>query len=95
MNLARGELMFKVKYKRNLFATDFKTVFEFAVNDIDTTEIKRLGRVETINAYDVFIDENFEYDNKFWNDYNYISPNETIEEALMRIEKKLKNTESE
>lgn len=95
MNLARGELMFKVKYKRNLFATEFKSVFEFAVNDIDTNEVKRLNRVETIDAYDVFIDESFEYDNTFWSDYNYISPNETIEEALKKIEKKIKNTESE
>ncbi|MEN8123265.1 MAG: hypothetical protein ABFS35_23210, partial [Bacteroidota bacterium] len=89
MNLARGKLIFKVKYRKKLFATDFKTVFEFAVNDVDTTEIKRFDRIETISAHDVFIDENFQYDNEFWGDYNYISPDETLEEALTRIQKKL------
>ncbi|MDA3952687.1 MAG: carboxypeptidase-like regulatory domain-containing protein [Bacteroidales bacterium] len=95
MNLARGELIFKVKHKRKLFAADFKTVFEFAVNDIDTNDVKRFDRVETISSNDVFIDENFQYDKMFWGDYNYISPNETLGQALIRIKKKLKSIETE
>ncbi|MFC2152990.1 carboxypeptidase-like regulatory domain-containing protein, partial [Bacteroidota bacterium] len=93
MNLARGELEFKVKYKRKLFSTEFKTVFEFASNTIDTVDVRRFERIETISAYDVFIDENYQYDHQFWGEYNYISPDETLEEALARIQRKLKETE--
>jgi len=89
MNLARGELDFKVKYRRKLFSSDFKTVFEFASNNIDTVEVKRFERIETISAHDVFIDEDFQYDHQFWGDYNYISPDETLEEALIRINRKI------
>ncbi len=89
INLARGELHFKVKYKRKLFSTDFKTVFEFASNNIDTIDVKRFDRVETISTHDVFIDEDFQYDHQFWGDYNYISPDETLEDALVRIQQKL------
>jgi len=89
INMTRGELQFKIKYKRKLFSTDFKTVFEFAVNNIDTTDVSRFSRVETISPNKVFIDEDFKYDQDFWGDYNYISPNESLEEALMRIEQKV------
>ncbi len=95
MNLARGELIFKVKYRKKLFATEFKTVFEFAVNDIDIIDVKRFDREETISKRDVFIDENFQYDSDFWGDYNYITPNETLEEALVRIQQKLIKIDSE
>jgi hypothetical protein len=95
MNLARGELIFKVKYRKKLFATEFKTIFEFAVNDIDITDVKRFDREETISKRDVFIDENFQYDSDFWGDYNYITPNETLEEALVRIQQKLRKIYSE
>lgn len=93
INLVRGELDFKIKYKRKLFARDYKTVFEFASNNIDTVDVKRFERIETISAHDVFIDQKFQYDHQFWGKYNYISPNETIEDALIRIQRRLDDLE--
>jgi hypothetical protein len=93
LNLAKGELEFKVKYRRKLFTKDFKTIFEFASNEIDTVDVKRFERIETISSHNIFIDENFKYDHQFWGDYNYISPDESLEEALIRIQKKLENFE--
>ncbi|MCK5170450.1 MAG: carboxypeptidase-like regulatory domain-containing protein [Bacteroidales bacterium] len=95
INLARGELEFKVKYKRKLFSTDFKTVFEFAANNIDTIDVKRFDRVETISSHNVFINETHQYDHQFWGEYNYISPDETLEEALVRIKRKLEEIEKD
>ena len=76
-------------------STNFKTVFEFASNDIDTSEVTRFNRNETISPYKVFIDEDHKYDKKFWGEYNYISPNESLEEALVRIQHKLKKLKKE
>ncbi len=95
INLTRGELEFKARYKRKLFSTDFKTVFEFAANDFDTTDVSRFKRSETISPHKVFIDEDFNYDQNFWGDYNYISPNESLEEALVRIQHKLDELKEE
>ncbi|HAN19828.1 MAG: hypothetical protein A2X13_12665 [Bacteroidetes bacterium GWC2_33_15] len=95
LNLVRGELEFKVKKRNQIFSTSFKTTFEFAVNDIDTVNVDRFKRNETIETNTIFIDKNFEYDYSFWGDYNYISPDETLEEALIRISKKLQQLESE
>lgn len=95
INLTKGELEFKARYKRKLFSTEFKTVFEFAANNIDTTDVIRYNRIETISPNKVFIDEYYKYDQSFWGDYNYISPNESLEEALIRIQYKLDELKEE
>jgi hypothetical protein len=95
VNMTRGELKFKIRNKKKLFSTDFKTVFEFAVNNVDTTDVTRFSRFETISPNKVFIDEDYKYDQEFWGDYNYISPNESLEEALIRIQKKVNELKEE
>ena len=89
LNLVRGELDFKVNNRKRLFADDYKTIFEFAVNDIDTTNVDKFNRKEIINTEKVFIDQENEYDAAFWGEYNFIKPNEPLEEALVRIAKNL------
>ncbi|HSH51317.1 MAG TPA: carboxypeptidase-like regulatory domain-containing protein [Bacteroidales bacterium] len=91
LNMVRGELDFKVKNRKQLFADNYKTIFEFAVNDIDTTNIDHFKRKEMINTEQVFIDQDNEYDADFWGEYNFIKPNEPLEEALVRIAKNLDN----
>lgn len=95
MNLARGELDFKVKQRKKIFSTEFKTVFEFASNNIDITDVNRFERIETISINNVFIDESFQYDKQFWGEYNYISPDETLEQALVRIQQKLEEIKTD
>ncbi|MDY6799782.1 MAG: carboxypeptidase-like regulatory domain-containing protein [Bacteroidota bacterium] len=90
LNMVRGELDFKVKNRKRLFADDYKTIFEFAVNNIDTTNIDNFKRNEMINTEQIFIDQDNEYDADFWGEYNFIKPNEPLEEALVRIAKNLK-----
>lgn len=89
LNFVKGELEFNVKYRRKLFATEFKTVFEFAANMVDTVNIERFKRNETIPTNKIFIDENYEYDKQFWGEYNYLSPKKSLQEALIEIQKKI------
>ncbi|MGC9374162.1 MAG: carboxypeptidase-like regulatory domain-containing protein [Bacteroidales bacterium] len=90
LNMVRGELDFRVKNRKRLFADNYKTIFEFAVNDIDTTNIDDFKRKELINTEQVFIDQDNEYDADFWGEYNFIQPDEPLEQALVRIAKNLK-----
>lgn len=94
LNLVRGELEFKVKKRRRLFSSDFKTVFEFAVNEIDTLNIERFNRKEILVTNQIFTDKNFEYDYKFWGEYNYIIPDETLQDALSRITKQMQELQN-
>ena len=89
LNFVRGELEFKIKYRRKLFSNDFKTVFEFASNVVDTVNVERFKRNEIIHSHKVFIDENYEYDHQFWGEYNYISPEKSLQESLIEIQKKI------
>ncbi len=94
LNLVRGELDFKVNNRKRLFADDYKTIFEFAVNDIDTTNIDKFNRKEIINTEKVFIDQKNEYDADFWGEFNFIKPDEPLEEALVRIAKNLEKSKN-
>lgn len=89
LNQVRGELEFKVKQRNKLFGTNYKTVFELATNYIDTVGVKRFKHKDIISTNGIFIDEKYRYDSDFWGNYNYIIPNETLEDALIRINKNL------
>ena len=95
LNLVRGELEFKVKKRKQLFSTNFKTIFEFAVNDIDTLDTDRFNRHDVLETNQIFTDKNFEYDHSFWGEYNYIIPDETLQDALIRISKQMKKLEEQ
>ena len=86
---------FKVKYRRKLFASNYSTVFELASNNIDTTNVARFDRKETITIKGVFIDENYKYDNSFWGRYNYIIPDDSLEEALIRIKRQIEEIKND
>lgn len=88
-NFAKGELAFKVKFRKKLFSNNFNTVFEFASNNIDTVNVERFKRKQVLSSNKVFIDENYDYDHQFWGEYNYISPEKSLQDALIEIQKKV------
>ncbi len=85
----KGELELRVKKKRKLFATTFITSLELAVCSIDTINVQRLKRKETDKLNTVFADDIREYDNTFWEDYNFIKPDDDWQEAVKKLQLKL------
>jgi hypothetical protein len=47
--------------------------------------IRRLSRSETVHPNDIFVEKIGPYDEEFWGEYNFIKPDESLEEALKRI----------
>ena len=90
LNYVRTELMFTVRWKKKLFRSRFTTMTEMAVTDIDTRNITKYKYRETTKRGDIFADQvsNFE-DPDFWGEYNIIQPEESIQSAIQRIERKL------
>jgi hypothetical protein len=90
LNYVRTELMFTVRWKKKLFRSRFTTMTEMAVTDIDTRNITKYKFRETTKRSDIFADKvsNFE-DPDFWGEYNIIQPEESIQSAIQRIERKL------
>ncbi|HQH40554.1 MAG TPA: carboxypeptidase-like regulatory domain-containing protein [Bacteroidales bacterium] len=90
LNYVRSELKFRCKWKKKLFNTTFTVMSEMAVTDIDTVNISRFAYRESARMSDVFADQvDYFKDEGFWGDYNYIKPDETIQEAIRRLNRRV------
>lgn len=85
----RGELKIRAKKKKRLFSTLFETYLELAVSDIDSLNVKRFNRKETENLTGIFSELKHEYDEAFWEDYNFIKPEDSWQEAIKKVHRKL------
>ena len=84
-----------VRWNRRLFRSVFSTMSEMAMTDIDTENIERYRFRETTNIGDIFADQVNDFqDPEFWGEYNIIQPEETIQSAIQRIERKLQRREN-
>jgi hypothetical protein len=91
LNYVRSELKFKCKWKKRLFSSNYTTAIEMAITDIDTTNISKIKYSETSKMSDIFTDKAYAFkNNDFWGDYNIIKPDESIQNAIEKLSKKLK-----
>ena len=91
LNHIRGDLTFKIKKKKALFQSSksIHTFFEMVVCKIDTSNVKKFSRKESISTHNVFSETKFQYDNGFWDDFNIILPEKELNEAISRITSKI------
>lgn len=91
LNYVRSELDFDSKWKKKLFKTDIHIMLEMAVTDRENENIIKFTGREMAKLSDIFVDQvsTFE-DPNFWGDYNTIKPDESIEVAIEKLNKKLK-----
>jgi hypothetical protein len=78
---------FRIRSKDELFGTLFHTKSEMAVTETDISNINKFRLSETINIQNPFIDMLGGTDETFWEDYNFIKPDEPLEKALIKISK--------
>ena len=94
MNYLRNEMRFNCDWKRRLFASAFTTVSEMVVTDRLAVgrDAKRPSGRSSFGIRDRFYDR-VEYfdDPDFWADYNIIEPTESLEHAIDKLKKKLRN----
>lgn len=91
LSYVRSELRFKCKWKKRFFSSSYVTMSEMAVTDIDIENVSKYKSNETTKMTDIFSDkaDNFKND-EFWGDYNIIVPEESIQSAIEKINKRLK-----
>ena len=95
LNHIRGDLTFKVKKKNAFFqpSKSIHTFFEMVVCKIDTLDVKRFSSKESISPRNVFSETKFQYDSRFWDDFNVILPEKELNEAISRISSKIEEME--
>jgi len=95
LNHIRGDLTFKVKKKKAIFqpSKSIQVFFEMVVCKIDTTNVKKFPSKESLPTRNVFSETKFQYDNRFWDDFNVILPEKRLNEAISRITSKIEEIE--
>ncbi len=89
INHIRGDLSLNYKRRYHLFSNDFHIFLEFASCEIDTVNVQHFSKDESLKTNTVFLDSKFKFDESYWGDYNIISPEEKINQALSRINAKM------
>jgi hypothetical protein len=95
LNYVRSELQLRTRWNQKLFRSNYTTMSEMAVTDIDRENVNRYKYRESTKPTDIFVDQLSDFeDPEFWGDYNIIKPEESIEIAIEKIRKRL-NKENE
>lgn len=91
LNHVRTELVIKCKWKKRLFNKTFTAMSEMAVTDKSRENVIKPKVKEVTKPTDVFVENvSYLYDENFWGDFNYIKPEESIEDAVEKINKKMR-----
>ena len=88
---SRAELVFKIEWKRRLFNTHYSSSIEMAVTDWEKSQIKNAKPAEKLKQNVVMMDEVSGFaDPDFWGVYNVIEPEKSIDQAIRKIQRKIK-----
>ena len=90
-NYAKGEVAFKIKWKKRLFNSIYSTTFELAITDRSEKNPERIKGSERFKPNEIFA-ESVEAFSKsdYWGKYNYIEPNQSIQSAIRRFKRLLR-----
>lgn len=87
----RAEVKFKCNWKKKLFNTSYTTMSEIAITDRTEEEVIKFASREKIRKGDIFTEQLSAFaDPDFWGDYNVIEPDQSIESAIKKLNRKLK-----
>lgn len=88
---SRAEIVFKIEWKKRWFNTHYSSTIEMAVTDWEKTNVKNAKPAEKLKPYVVMMDEVSGFaDPEFWGVYNVIEPEKPIEQAIKKIQRKMK-----
>ncbi|MDR2679247.1 MAG: carboxypeptidase-like regulatory domain-containing protein [Tannerella sp.] len=83
INHIRGDIEFKVRHKKRLFASPLKFWFEMVTCKIDPEDVKPFPRNERLSPDRIFAETKHGYDINFWSNFNIILPEENLTETLI------------
>jgi hypothetical protein len=80
----RGDIEFKVRHRKRLFATPLNFWFEMVTCRIETENVHPFPRNERLSPTRVFAETKHNYDKNFWENFNILLPEEELKEDLIR-----------
>ena len=86
---ARAEVKFKVDWKKKLFNTTYSTMSELAITDRTYEGIEKFSGKDRFKSRDILDDKVYVFfDQDFWEGYNVIEPDQSIESAIRRLNRR-------
>ncbi|MBW6535578.1 MAG: carboxypeptidase-like regulatory domain-containing protein [Mariniphaga sp.] len=85
LGTAQASIKFKIRSRRDKINSEFHSISELLVTDIQSTELKRFGRDESFGQRDIFVEMIGSYDPEFWENYNIIKPDEDLRNAVQKL----------
>ncbi len=91
---SRGQITFKINWRKKLFNTLYTSTLEMAVTDWEKASERQFKGNERIKS-DMVLQDNVEgfEDPQFWGDYNVIEPEASIESVIKKIQKRIDRVE--
>ena len=86
----QASIKIRIKSKRDRLNSEFHSVSDLLVTDIQNTTLKRFHRTEALKRGDVFVEMIDHYDEQFWENYNTIKPDEDLRKAFKNSMKSTK-----
>lgn len=87
LHMIQCETGFRIRNRKQLAGSVYNTKLEMVVMDIDSVNVARFSPKESAKPYDFLTDQLGVYDETFWGEYNFIKPDESLENALMKLKK--------
>ncbi len=85
----RGDLLFSSKQKRKLFNSQFNVFFELAITGSNLKNVSRFEREELAPIHSVFTKTITSYDPGFWENQDFLKPEDNLIQALKNMKVKL------
>ena len=82
LSTVRASVKFKIRSKRDKLNSEFHSVSDLLITNIQTTDLKRFPNDERFDKNDVFVEQLGKFDEQFWENYNIIKPDEDLRKAF-------------
>jgi len=82
---ARCDIQLTTRLRHHLSSDHFNTFLEFATCNIDTSSVVKFPKQEILKTGIVFSDQPYNGNDAFWGDFNIITPEAKLSEALSGI----------
>jgi hypothetical protein len=96
LSYVRTEVEFQADWRRRLFRTSYSIMSEMAITERKSGNVERFSYRESFRPTAVLADMVPVYfDDAFWGDYNVIQPDESLESAIEKFNKRYQNQSGE
>jgi hypothetical protein len=78
----KASVKFKVRSRNDKINSEYHSVSDLLITDIQNTDLKKFERDESFTQRDIFVEMINNYDPDFWENYNIIKPDEDLQNAF-------------